>query len=75
MKNIITFFISKEDEIYTASAAGHFIVTEGKTFENLLENIKDAVSLYFESESPESLGFQGIPSILLNYELEQMAHA
>ena len=51
MKNIIQFTIEKgEDGHYTASAIGHFIVTQGKTFEELLENINEATELYLEEE-------------------------
>jgi predicted RNase H-like HicB family nuclease len=55
--------------MYTASAIGTPIATEGATFEELQENIRDAVSLYFEHEDPVSLGFDRIPSILINLEV------
>jgi len=49
MKNIIQFSIKKgEDGYYTASANDYFIVTQGKTFEELMGNIKEATELHFE---------------------------
>lgn len=69
MKNIIQFNISKEEGVYTAEGVNVPIVTDGKTFEELTTNIREAVSLYFEGEDPQSLGFGLTPSILTNFEL------
>ncbi|MDP2593026.1 MAG: type II toxin-antitoxin system HicB family antitoxin [bacterium] len=69
MKNIIQFTISKEDGFYTASGVNAPIVTQGKTFEELTANIREAVLLFFEGENPAELGFGATPSILTNFEL------
>jgi len=53
MKNPIPFKISKKGKYYTASAVGYFIVTQGKTLEELSKNIKEATELYFESKTPK----------------------
>ena len=75
MKSIIQFNISHEDGIYTADGITAPIVTEGSTFEELQENIRDAVSLYFEGDDPASLGFERTPAILTNFEVSQPLHA
>lgn len=54
MKNTISFKISKKGKYYTASANDFFIVTQGKTLDELSKNIKEATELYFEDESPKS---------------------
>ena len=69
MKNIIQFSITQEDGVYTADGINVPIVTEGKTFEELKQNIKEAVELYFENEDVSSLGFGKMPSILTSFEL------
>ncbi len=69
MKNIIQFLVSNEDNTYTAEGINIPIVTEGKTFEELKENIIDAVKLFFKDEDPSSLGFGSMPSILTSFEL------
>ncbi len=69
MKNIIQFFISNEDNVYTAEGVNIPIVTEGKTFEELKRNIIDAVKLFFKDEDYSSLGFGPKPSILTSFEL------
>ena len=53
MKNTISFKISKKGKYYTASAKDFFIVTQGKTLDELSKNIKEATELYFEDESPK----------------------
>ena len=64
MKSIMQFQISHEDGVYTASGVNAPIVTEGSTFEELQDNIRDAVALYFEGDDPASLGFDRTPAIL-----------
>lgn len=70
MKNIVQFSVSHEDGFYTAEALNAPIVTQGKTFEELQANIREAVELYFEDEDPAELGFNSSePSILTSFEL------
>jgi len=69
MKNIIHFLISEEEGVYTAEGVNVPIVTEGNNFEELKNNIQEAVELFFEDEDLASLGFGATPSILTNYEL------
>ena len=76
MKNIIQFSIEKsEDGLYVASAIGHFIVTQAITFDELQNNIKEAVALYLEGENPTELGLSPHPSLLANFEIPQKAYA
>jgi len=41
-----------------ASGCEKPIATEGSTFDELLENIRDAVATYFEGDDPTALGFE-----------------
>jgi predicted RNase H-like HicB family nuclease len=72
MSTIIQFSISKEDGFYTASGVNVPIVTDGRTFEELTGNIREAVRLYFEGEDPRALGFGSPVSILTNFELQPL---
>ena len=69
MKNIIQFLITREDDVYTADGVNIPIVTEGKTFEQLMDNIRSAVGLFFEGEDSGSLGFSPFPAVLTSFEL------
>mgnify|MGYP001617372833 CR=1 FL=1 len=74
MRNIIQFSVSKEEGVYIAEGINVPVVTDGKTFEELQENIKEAVELYFEGEYPAELGFGIAPSILTSFELVPNLH-
>jgi hypothetical protein len=69
MKSIIQVAISREDDVYTASGVNAPIVIEGNTLEELQENIRDVVALYFDGDDPASLGFESAPAILTNFEV------
>lgn len=74
MKNIIQFLISQDNGTYLAEGVNVPVVTDAKTFEDLQQNIKEAVELYFEGENPAELGFGSTPSILTNFELTANLH-
>lgn len=69
MKNIIQFFVSQENSFYTAEVVGLPIVTQGKTFEELVTNMQEAVEVYFHDEDARDLGFSSRPSLLANFEI------
>jgi hypothetical protein len=75
MKSIIQFTISREEGVYTAEGVNAPIATEARTFEELQDNIRDAVALYFEGDDPASLGFDKAPAILTNFEVSPLMHA
>lgn len=76
MKNIIQFTIEKSEEgNYVASAMGHFIVTQGKTMDELLKNITEATELYMQGENLSELGLSPKPSLLANFEIPQPSYA
>jgi predicted RNase H-like HicB family nuclease len=75
MRSIIQFNIWQEDGAYVAAAVNVPIATEGSTFDELQENIRDAVATYFEGDDPAALGFERLPTILTNYEVSPQAYA
>lgn len=69
MKSIIQFHIHKGDTHYVAEGMDLPIVTQGKTLDELAENIKEAVALCLDGEDPTDFGLTPEPSILANFEL------
>lgn len=66
MKNNIVFEITKEDEGgYSAGAVDYFIVTQGKTLDELMKNIEEATTLYLEHEQ-KTRNIE-LPTITLNF--------
>lgn len=75
MKRIIQFHIFQGETHYVAQCVDLPVVTQGKTLDELIENIKEAVALQLEGEDLAELGLAPEPSILANFEVGIEAYA
>jgi len=75
MKRIIQIYVSKGDKYYVAEGIDLPIVTQGKTLDELVQNIKEAIELHLEGENPADFGLEPNPSVLMNFELPTQIHA
>lgn len=75
MKKIIQFHVYKGDRYYVAEAADLPIVTQAKTLDELAHNIQEAVELHLADEDLADFSLAPDPSVLVNLELESLAHA
>lgn len=75
MKKIVQFHISQGDKYYVAEGIDIPIVTQGKTLDELAQNIREATELFFEGENFEEMGFAKHPSVLVNLELPELTYA
>ena len=75
MKNIAQFRITQEDGYYTAKGMDLPIVTQGKSWDELMSNIREAVELTLEGEDLADFGFASQPSLLMSFELPTVCHA
>lgn len=75
MKNIIQFHIYKGEKYYIAEGVDLPVVTQGKTLDELAENIKEAVKLQLEGEDLAEFDLGPKPSILVNLELGTAVYA
>jgi predicted RNase H-like HicB family nuclease len=73
MRKIMQFSISKSDDYYVAEAVDFPIVTQAKTFEELISNIKEAVEVYLYDENIEDSNIVKNPSLLINFEIPAYA--
>lgn len=69
MKRIIQFHIYKGEKQYVAEGLDLAVVTQGKTLDELMANIKEAVELHLSGENPTELDLAPQPSVLANIEL------
>lgn len=69
MKRIIQFHIYKGEKYYVAEGVDLAVVTQGKTLDELMSNIKEAVELHLTGENPAELDLAPEPSVLANIEL------
>jgi predicted RNase H-like HicB family nuclease len=66
----IKAFISKGDGYYVAECHEIAVVTQGKTLDETIANLKEAVALHLEGEYPADFDLLPNPSLLVTLELE-----
>ena len=74
-KRILQFHIFKGEKYYIAEGIDLPVVTQGKTLDELIRNIQEAVQLQLEGENLEDFDLAPNPSILLNLELPLLSYA
>lgn len=75
MKKIIQFHIYQGQKYYVAESSDIPVVTQGKSLDELILNIREAVNLALEGEDTSELGLAPSPSVMLNFELDTQMHA
>jgi predicted RNase H-like HicB family nuclease len=69
MKKIIQFHIHRGDTQYVAEGIDLPVVTQGKTLDELVKNIQEAVELQIKGENLKDFDLDSSPSVLINMEL------
>ena len=62
--------IRRGEDYYVAECLEIAVVTQGKTLDETVDNLREAVSLHLEGENPADFGLVQDPWILLTFELE-----
>lgn len=75
MKRIIQFKISKGEKWYVGEGIDLPIVTQGKTIDEVVSNLEEAMKLHLKGENLLELDLASHPSALVNFELETPTHA
>ena len=75
MQRSVKVSIRPGERLYVAECADIPVVTQGATVDETIENIREAVALFFEDEDPAAHGFAADPSLLIVMEVEPTAHA
>jgi len=70
VKKIVQFRIYKGEKYYVAECVDLPIVTQGKTLDEVVDNIKEAISLHLEGEDLKEWDISPGFSVLVNFELE-----
>ncbi len=60
--------VSNADGWFTAACLEIAVVTQGRTFDETLENLRDAIALHLEEETPEQLGLSRPISLSITFE-------
>lgn len=72
MKKMIKIEIYHDGEFYCAKCFDFDIFSQGRTLDEVVENIKESVTLYFEDEPSELEGFDRNPSIFSMMDLGEI---
>jgi len=75
MKKIIQVHIYKGEKYYVAECLDLPVVTQGKTLDELADNLKEAITLQLEGEDLADFDLIPQPSILANLELDVQIYA
>ena len=70
LQHTIKAFIRKGEKYYIAECLEIPVVTQGKTLDEAVANLKEAVALHIEGENLEQLGLAPNPTLLITMELE-----
>jgi len=75
MKKIIQVHIYKGEKYYIAECLDLPVVTQGKTLDELVFNLKEAINLQLEGENLSDFDLVAEPSVLANLEVDSSAYA
>ncbi len=70
MKKIIQVHIYKGENYFVAECIDLPVVTQGKTLDELTENLKEAIALQLEGENLADFNLAQNPSVLASFEIE-----
>ena len=76
MKKIIKAFIYFDGEYYCAKCLEIDVFTQGKTMDETIKNLKEAVSLHLEGVNPSEYGLVKHPGLFVMMESDiSLSHA
>jgi len=70
LQRTIKAHVRKGEKLYLAECVELAVVTQGKTLDETLVNLQEAVALHLEDEDPADFGLVRDPAILVTIELE-----
>jgi predicted RNase H-like HicB family nuclease len=74
MQHTIKAFVRKGDKYYIAECLEISVVTQGKTLDETVNNLKEAVALHLEGEDMSELDLVEKPMLLITMETEPSLH-
>ncbi len=75
LQHTIKAFITPGENYYVAECFEIPVVTQGRTLDETVANLKEAVALHLEGEDLAEMGLVPHPTLLITMELETEAHA
>jgi predicted RNase H-like HicB family nuclease len=73
LERTIKAIVRRGENYYVAECLELAVVTQGKTVDETLANLREAVALHLEGEDPAEFGFVSNPTVLVTMELETIS--
>lgn len=70
MQRTIKAIISHGEDYYVAECVEINVVTQGKTLDEVVNNLQEAVALHLEGENLAELGLAPNPAVVVTFEVE-----
>ena len=74
MQKTIKAFIYSSETHDIAECMGINVVTQGKTLDETVANLREAIYLFLENEDLSQLGFAPNPTLIATFEIESPFH-
>ena len=74
LQHTIKVFIKKSEKYYVAECLEIPVVTQGKTIDETVKNLREAVALHLEGEDLSELGLAPNPTLIITMEVEPLAN-
>ena len=73
LQHTIKAFVRRGEKFYVAECLEIPVVTQGKTIDEVVLNLREAVALHLEGENLEELGLAQNPTLIITMELEPLS--
>ncbi len=70
MQRTIKAVITRGEDQYVAECVEISVVTQGKTLDEVVNNLQEAVALHLEGEDPTEFGLAKDPTLVITLEVE-----
>lgn len=71
----IKAYVRRGEDHYVAECLEIAVVTQGKSLDETIANLQEAVALHLQGEDPRDFGLAPQPALLITMELEPATHA
>ena len=72
LQHTIKAFIRKGEKYYVAECLEIPVVTQGKTIDEVVANLREAVALHLEGEDLKQIGLAPNPTLIITMETEPL---
>ncbi|TMB51281.1 MAG: type II toxin-antitoxin system HicB family antitoxin [Deltaproteobacteria bacterium] len=66
--------LQRDEGVYVAECLEVAVVTQGRTADEVLSNLQEAIALHLEGEDLQALGLSEEPRLVVTYEVPMARH-